>query len=154
MQEAVEQQRQFASTASHELRTPIAGLRMQLEEALLYPDEVDAADSIRGALSATGRLEAIVNDLLLLARLRVAEPAARELIDLGKLVTEEATQVSHGAGVAVYVHAASGVWVSGSQIRLIRVVGNLLSNARRHAAAECGGVGGGGGWAGGFGGGR
>ena len=136
LQEAVEQQRQFASTTSHELRTPIAGLRMQLEEALLYPDEVDAADSIRGALSATGRLEAIVNDLLLLARLRVAEPAARELIDLGKLVTEEATQVSHGAGVAVYVHAASGVWVSGSQIRLIRVVGNLLSNARRHAAAS------------------
>jgi anti-sigma regulatory factor (Ser/Thr protein kinase) len=109
---------------------------MQLEEALLYPDEVDAADSIRGALSATGRLEAIVNDLLLLARLRVAEPAARELIDLGKLVTEEATQTSHSAGVAVYVHAASGVWVSGSQIRLIRVVGNLLSNARRHAAAS------------------
>ncbi|AWS40395.1 ATP-binding protein [Streptosporangium sp. 'caverna'] len=136
LQEAVEQQRQFASTTSHELRTPIAGLRMQLEEALLYPDEVDAADSLRGALSATGRLEAIVNDLLLLARLRVAEPAARELIDLGKLVTEEAMQVSQSAGVAVYVHAASGVWVSGSQIRLIRVVGNLLSNARRHAAAS------------------
>ncbi|MFC7645454.1 sensor histidine kinase [Streptosporangium lutulentum] len=128
---AVEQQRQFASTTSHELRTPITGLRMQLEEALLYPGEVDPMESIQGALTATGRLEAIVNDLLLLARLRVAEPAARELIDLGRLVTEEATQ---GTGVPVHVHAASGVWVSGSQIRLIRVIGNLLSNARRHAA--------------------
>jgi signal transduction histidine kinase len=130
LEAAVEQQRQFASTTSHELRNPIAGLRAQLEEAVLYPDEVDPLESIRGALSATGRLEAIVNDLLLLARLRVAEPAARELIDLGRLVAEEAAQ---GTGVPVYVRAASGVWVSGSQIRLIRVVSNLLSNARRHA---------------------
>jgi signal transduction histidine kinase len=133
LEEAVEQQRQFASTTSHELRTPIAGLRTQLEEAMLYPDEVDPLESIRGALSATGRLEAIVDDLLLLARLQVAESAARELIDLGRLVAAEATS---GAGVPVYVHAASGVWVSGSQIRLIRVVGNLLSNARRHATTS------------------
>ncbi|AWS48782.1 two-component sensor histidine kinase [Streptosporangium sp. 'caverna'] len=131
LQEAVEQQRQFASTTSHELRNPIAGLRTQLEEALLYPDDVDSRETIQGALSATGRLEAIVNDLLLLARLRVADPAARELVDLGKLVEEEADVQTNG--VPVYVHAASGVWVCGSQIQLIRVVGNLLSNARRHA---------------------
>jgi signal transduction histidine kinase len=131
LQEAVEQQRQFASTTSHELRTPIAGLRTQLEEALLYPDDVDPRETIQGALSATGRLEAIVNDLLLLARLRVADPAARELIDLGKLAEEEVETQANGT--PVYVHAASDVWVCGSRIQLIRVVGNLLSNARRHA---------------------
>jgi signal transduction histidine kinase len=127
---AVEQQRQFASTTSHELRTPIAGLRMQLEEALLYPDDVRPYDAIRGALSATGRLEAIVEDVLLLARLRAADPAPPELIDLGALVTEEADQAH---GVPVDVHATSDVWVRGYPIQLIRVVGNLLSNARRHA---------------------
>jgi signal transduction histidine kinase len=131
LQEAVEQQRQFASTTSHELRTPIAGLRTQLEEALLYPDDVDPRETIQGALSSTGRLEAIVNDLLLLARLRVADPAARELIDLGKLVEGEVETQANGT--PVYVHAASDVWVCGSRIQLIRVVGNLLSNARRHA---------------------
>ncbi|MDP9842031.1 signal transduction histidine kinase [Streptosporangium lutulentum] len=131
LQEAVEQQRQFASTTSHELRTPIAGLRTQLEEALLYPDDVDPRETIQGALSATGRLEAIVNDLLLLARLRAADPATRELVDLGKLVTEEASAQANG--VPVYVRAVPGVLVCGSQIQLIRVVNNLLSNARRHA---------------------
>ncbi|MFC7647232.1 sensor histidine kinase [Streptosporangium lutulentum] len=81
----------------------------------------------RGAVGDR-RLEAIVNDLLLLARLRVADPV-RERIDLGKLVTEEASAQANG--VPVYVRAAPGVCVYGSQIRLIRVVNNLLSNARR-----------------------
>ncbi|GAA4192657.1 HAMP domain-containing sensor histidine kinase [Streptosporangium oxazolinicum] len=130
LEEAVEQQRRFASTASHELRTPIAGLRVQLEEALLYPDDTDLRETVRGALTASGRLEAIVNDLLQLARLRAADPAPQELIDLGALVTEEAAQ---GTGIPVRVHVAARVWVHGSRIQLIRVVGNLLSNARRHA---------------------
>ncbi|MBB4940289.1 signal transduction histidine kinase [Streptosporangium album] len=127
---AVEQQRRFASTTSHELRTPIAGLRAQLEEALLYPGDVDLRETVRGALSTTGRLQAIVDDLLQLARLRAADPAPPEPIDLGALVRQEAAQPG---GVPVDVQAASGVQVQGSRIQLIRVIGNLLSNARRHA---------------------
>ncbi|GAA2845784.1 hypothetical protein GCM10020220_038980 [Nonomuraea rubra] len=64
---AVEQLRQFDSTTSHELRNPIAGLRTQLEEALLYPGDVDPHETLRSALATASRLEAIVNDLLLLA---------------------------------------------------------------------------------------
>ncbi|GAA1307694.1 HAMP domain-containing sensor histidine kinase [Planotetraspora silvatica] len=127
---AVEQQRQFASTTSHELRAPIAGLRTQLEEALLYPEDADLRGTVRGALAACDRLEAIVDDLLLMARLRAADPAPHESIELGALVTEEAAQAH---GVPVNVYAPSEVWVRGSRIQLIRVVDNLLSNARRHA---------------------
>ncbi|MGI8333812.1 HAMP domain-containing sensor histidine kinase [Actinomadura scrupuli] len=130
LEAAVEQQRQFASTASHELRTPITSLNLHLEEALRYPDEVDPREAIRSALAATGRLGAIVDDLLLLARLRAADPAPRELIDLGTLVREEAAQFR---GPPVHVHSASDVRVRGSRIQLIRVLSNLLSNAERHA---------------------
>jgi signal transduction histidine kinase len=128
---AVAQQREFASTTSHELRSPIAGLRTRLEEAVHYPDEVDQRDVIQGALSCTGRLEAIIDDLLTLARLRAADPAPPELIDLGALVRQEVA--GQDPGVPVSVHTAPGVWVSGSRIQLVRVLGNLLSNARRHA---------------------
>jgi signal transduction histidine kinase len=127
---AVELHRRFASTTSHELRTPIAGLRARLEEALLYPDEVDQRGALESALSSAGRLEAIVDDLLVLARLRAADPAPREVIDLGALVRAEAAQ---SGGPPVSVHAREDVRVPGSRIQLIRVLGNLLSNARRHA---------------------
>ncbi|TQS31284.1 HAMP domain-containing histidine kinase [Microbispora sp. KK1-11] len=128
----VERERQFASTTSHELRTPIAGLRARLEEALLYPDDVDPRDTIQGALRATGRLEEIVDDLLLLTRLRGADAAPPELIELGALVTEEVSAL--GPGVPVRVRAVGDVRVRGSRIQLARVIGNLLSNGRRHAA--------------------
>lgn len=127
-----EQQCRLASVTSHELRTPIAGLRVQLEEALLHPDHVDPRDTIQGALSATDRLEAIVQDLLTMARLRGGQPAPREPIDLAELVSEEAD--AHPGGTPVEIHTTGDVWVHGSRIQLIRLVGNLLSNARRHAA--------------------
>ncbi|GAB3165291.1 sensor histidine kinase [Microbispora hainanensis] len=130
---SVERERQFASTTSHELRTPIAGLRAHLEEALLYPDDVDPRDTIQGALRATGRLEAIVDDLLLLTRLHGAAAAEPELIELGTLVTEEVSALAPTMPVCVL--ADGDVRVCGSRIRLARVIGNLLSNAQRHAVS-------------------
>jgi signal transduction histidine kinase len=127
----VEQQYQLASTTSHELRNPIAGLRVQLEEALLYPDHVNARDTIQGALSTTDRLEAIVEDLLLLARLRGASRAPSEPIDLGALVTAELGTPSHT--MPVHAQVTGDVWVHGSRTQLIRLLSNLVSNARRHA---------------------
>lgn len=47
LEEAVNRQRNFASVVTHELKTPIAGLQAQLDETLLYPDDVDARETIR-----------------------------------------------------------------------------------------------------------
>ncbi|MFI7133712.1 sensor histidine kinase [Nonomuraea sp. NPDC050153] len=131
---AVEQLRQFASTTSHELRTPIAGLRAQLEEALLYPDDVDARQTLQTALTTAGRLEAIVNDLLLLARLRATDPLPPETIDLGELVATEVSAQSSAAPISVPItlHAPAGLKICGSRMQLIRVLDNLLANALRH----------------------
>ncbi|MEV5499554.1 HAMP domain-containing sensor histidine kinase [Nonomuraea fuscirosea] len=128
---AVEQLRRFASTTSHELRTPIAGMRTQLEEALLYPDDVAAEDALRGALSTVGRLEAIVDDLLLLARLRAADPLPAARIDLGELVAAEVS--ARPSPVPIKVDTPAGLKILGSRIQLIRVLDNLLANASRHA---------------------
>jgi signal transduction histidine kinase len=133
LETAVEQQRNFASVVSHELRNPVAGLHAQLEEALLYPDDVNARDAIQAALSTTGRLQAIIEDLLGLARLRTAVPVAPEPINLGTLVLTEAA--ARLRGVPVRAHISGEVRVLGNELQLTRVLDNLLVNAQRHARA-------------------
>ncbi|MBF8190606.1 HAMP domain-containing histidine kinase [Nonomuraea sp. K274] len=136
LEEAVKQQRRFASTASHELRTPLAGLRTRLEEAVLYPGDVDPRETIDEALPITERLETIVDDLLVLARLRSGGPTAREPIDLAALVKEEAASRTVPGGVPIHVDATPGVTLQGNRIQLIRVLDNLLANARRHTRSR------------------
>ncbi|MEV4255655.1 histidine kinase dimerization/phospho-acceptor domain-containing protein, partial [Spirillospora sp. NPDC049652] len=84
LERAVDRQRQFASDASHELRTPITGLRANLEDAAMHPDDTDLKAVVESALRDTDRLEHIVTDLLLLARIGTGD-AAREEVDLGDL---------------------------------------------------------------------
>ncbi|WP_204042991.1 sensor histidine kinase [Acrocarpospora phusangensis] len=131
LEQSVELQRRFASTTSHEIRTPLAGLRARLEEAVLYPDDVDPRETVSEALAVTDRLVAIVDDLLVLSRLRAGAPAVHEPVDLGALIVEETATLP--AGVPVHVYADPEVRVEGNRIQLIRVLSNLLANARRHA---------------------
>jgi len=63
----VERERSFSSDASHQLRTPLAGLRLELEAALDDP-ETDQRAAIRRALRSADQIEATVDDLLALAR--------------------------------------------------------------------------------------
>jgi signal transduction histidine kinase len=125
LETSVERQRRFVADASHELRSPIASLRTQLEVGAAHPELLDLA----GAVEDTVRLQRLAADLLLLARLDAGErPAAGARIDLAGLVREEA------AGRAgVRVEASEAVEVAGSRGQLERVLTNLLDNARRHA---------------------
>ncbi|PZG21979.1 sensor histidine kinase [Nonomuraea aridisoli] len=131
LERSAEQQRRFASDASHELRTPIAGLRAQLESAQLYPDDTDLQKLVDSALRDTDRLEAIITDLLLLARIGSRVDAARERIDLAGLVRAE-LKVRNDK-LPVRVDLEQGVVVDGVRLQLARVLTNLLDNAQRHA---------------------
>ncbi|MEV6980590.1 HAMP domain-containing sensor histidine kinase [Sphaerisporangium sp. NPDC051017] len=132
LETTVEQQRRFALTACHELGAPVADLREHLRESLLRPGEADPRDAIRLALSATGRLETIVDDVLYLARLGAGDAAGapRELIDTGALVLERAARPH---GVPVRVHATAGMWVCGVRAQLTRMLDTILDGAGRAA---------------------
>ncbi|MFI8894491.1 ATP-binding protein [Streptomyces paradoxus] len=123
LETSVERQRRFVADASHELRSPIASLRTQLEVAAAHPELLD----LDGAVEDTVRLQRLAADLLLLARLDAGERPSDAKVDLAGLAREEA---EGRTGVTV---DAEPVEVAGSRGQLGRVLANLLDNAQRHA---------------------
>ncbi|MDH2426326.1 HAMP domain-containing sensor histidine kinase [Sphaerisporangium sp. TRM90804] len=132
MDHALAQQRQFASDASHELRTPVAGLRAQLEEARLHPEDTDLDDLLGRALRDVDRLQAIITDLLLLARIGAGAPgAATREVDLSESVRMEVSR--RADRLPVQLRLTPGVYVDAVDTQIARVLTNLLDNAQRHA---------------------
>ncbi|TDD95380.1 sensor histidine kinase [Actinomadura rubrisoli] len=131
---ALARQRSFTSDASHDLRSPIAAARAQLEEALMYPDDVDWPRTGRTVLQSLDRLQAIVTDLLELARLDAEKWKDDETVDLGALVTIEVTRSERSKRIAT--HLQDAVTVRGDRLRLVRLLTNLLDNAERHADTQ------------------
>ncbi|MET9916370.1 HAMP domain-containing sensor histidine kinase [Streptomyces sp. NPDC006435] len=130
LEASVDRQRRFVADASHELRSPIASLRTQLEVGAAHPELLD----VPGAVADTVRLQALAADLLLLARLDAGERPGRTTLDLGALVREEVSQrVGDRIPVRVSVPDSGDFEVTGSRGQLARVIGNLLDNAERHA---------------------
>jgi signal transduction histidine kinase len=122
---------QFASDASHELRTPVAGLRAELEEAQMHPDQTDLGDLLDRALNDVDRLEAIIKDLLVLAETEAGPPMDLRRVDLGELVKAEVS--GRKDRIAVELELQPGVTVNAVPTQIGRVLTNLLNNAQRHA---------------------
>ncbi|WP_369212624.1 sensor histidine kinase [Streptomyces flavofungini] len=130
LQTSVERQRRFVADASHELRSPIASLRTQLEVGAAHPELLD----VDGAVEDTVRLQELAADLLLLARLDAGEKPGGARVDLAALAGEELSQRTRDR-VEVRTELRSAE-VAGSRGQLARVLGNLLNNAQRHARSR------------------
>ncbi|WP_158587944.1 sensor histidine kinase [Actinomadura logoneensis] len=130
LEQNVSRQRQFVGDVSHELRSPLTGLRAQLEVALEHPEDEDWPAVARSALNDADRLQRIVTDLLLLAKLDAGVPLEREPVDLGDLARQEGARQRR---VPVEVATEPHVIVLGARGPLLRLITNLLDNAARHA---------------------
>ncbi|GAA4582927.1 hypothetical protein GCM10023194_18900 [Planotetraspora phitsanulokensis] len=133
LKQSLERQRRFTTDASHELRTPLAGLRAQLEEAQLHPGETDLTELLGHTLGDVDRLQAIITDLLLLAQLEAVPATAFERVDLAEVVEAEVSR-QFGDRCPARLDLEPGVVVDAVPTQIRRVLGNLLDNARRHAA--------------------
>ncbi|MFE7797602.1 ATP-binding protein [Nocardia sp. NPDC057440] len=130
LEESAQRQRRFIADAAHELRSPIASLRTQLEVAQAHPQLLE----LDGLIADSVRLEHLAADLLLLARLDAGEQPRRDLVDLAALARDELAH-RNGDRHAVHVEIPDDcVAVRGSRIQLSRVLANLVDNAQRHAA--------------------
>lgn len=127
-------ERQFVSDAGHELRSPVAAIRAQVETALAYPDNSDWSAVGATVLAQGERLDRLVSDLFTLARLEEGAfgPVPNVDVDLDELVLE---QVEHLKGRRLDLSGLSAARVQGDAGQLASVVRNLVENAGRHAAA-------------------
>ena len=137
LQAASERQRKFVADASHELQSPIAALRTQLEVAIAQPATTDWAATSSDLLAESRHMERLVRDLLFLARSDGEERVRRiEPVDLDDIVLEEATRLRSTAQVRVDASGVSAAPLSGNRDELTRLVRNLLENAEHHAESR------------------
>lgn len=129
-------QRQFASDASHELRSPLAVIRQLAEVARRHPDQADVVILTDGILAEEGRVEELVAALLTLARLEDREPAMERVVDLDDVVLAEVVRARPASGLEIDATGVGAGQVRGEEILYGQVVRNLLSNAVRHARSR------------------
>jgi two-component system OmpR family sensor kinase len=139
IQGSVERERRFVDNASHELRTPVAILKAELDLALSRartPEELEAA--LRSASEETGHLTRLAEDLLVLSRARGGRLAVRrEEVALDELLEGLARHFAAraaSAGVRISV-SAPPERVAVDPLRVRQALDDLLDNALRHTAA-------------------
>ncbi len=135
----IETERRFASHAAHELRSPLAALRGELELALRKPRTVGEYEAtLRDALDDTNRLVDLAEDLLVVARTEsgVVDEEDDE-VPAVDLVDEAVAASMARAPAKVSVDAsAEPVTIRGARVALVRMIRNLVDNAVVHGGAE------------------
>ncbi|ABC81396.1 PAS domain-containing sensor histidine kinase [Anaeromyxobacter dehalogenans] len=137
-QEEVRERDEFLSVASHELRTPVTALQLQLlhRAALrsgegLPPDVVDRLETLE---RQTRRLAALVGELLDVSRMRLGKiELRREALDLAEVARDAAGHAQgdlarSGSKLALDLQPVTGAW---DRTRLEQVIANLLVNAAK-----------------------
>ena len=136
---AFERERAFVADASHELRSPLAILRAELDVALMgESSEEELRRTVISAAEETDRLSALADDLLLLARADEGNlPMHRRPLHLHEMLerlAERFGQQAQDAGAVIETRAEPDVRIDADPRRMEQALGNLVENALRHGA--------------------
>jgi len=137
LEAAEDRQRAFVSDTAHELRSPLASIRAQLEVAIDHPGGQDWRQTAADVLADTRRLSKLAEDLLVLARLdeRVGKRPASQPADLTALARDVAARYQRGQ-LRPTVTDNGPVVISADPEGMTRVLVNLLDNAVHYAASH------------------
>jgi two-component system, OmpR family, sensor kinase len=129
----LESQREFVANASHQLRTPLTGIRLRLESIAQEGGDVGA--QAEKAEAELDRLTALVDDLLTLARMSEPHPTGRA-VDVSELVSDAGSRWAEraaraGTRIELTTNAEAVVWADRADLE--HVLDNLLDNALRYS---------------------
>ncbi|HEX7745887.1 MAG TPA: ATP-binding protein, partial [Micromonosporaceae bacterium] len=137
LESARARQRAFVADAAHELRSPLANMRTQLEVGQRLGERTDWPAVAADLLADTQRLSRLVDDLLLLARADDTSPGRPRVggpVELGELL--DAVAARYPSPPVRFTAPDRPAWTVGDPDAVSRMVANLLDNAVRHARAD------------------
>lgn len=137
LESSVRRQQRFVGDASHELRSPLARMRAEIEVDLATAPREGDRESLESVREEVLALQRLVEDLLVLARLDADRlPVRAEPVDLDDLVLKEGSRLKAEGRLAVDMSGVSAAQVNGDPRQLARAIRNLSDNAERHASGS------------------
>jgi signal transduction histidine kinase len=141
LRRSFDRERRFVADASHELRTPVAVIKAELEAALRAGGHAaQVREALVAALEECDHLAQLAEDLLVVARAAEGElPVRREAIEVKPLLEGVRARFGDRArehGRNVRVDGGDGLLVEGDDLRLRQALGNLVDNALRHGTGD------------------
>jgi two-component system sensor histidine kinase QseC len=136
----LENERRFTADAAHELRTPLAAVKVQAQVALVSSDAADQRHALNQVLAGAERAAHLVEQLLRMARLdplaRLPDPREIELDELARRTVADMYEVAQAGARAIDLETADvPTRVNGDPELLGAALRNLLDNALRYAPA-------------------
>ncbi len=136
LQRSFERERRFVADAGHELRTPIAVAKIELETLLRQ----DPTEAVVAASAAIDHLARLADDLLILARSADGRlPVAPERLDAHRVLDDTRTRFAARAaaeGREITLDVADGATLVADPLRIRQALDNLLDNALRHGGGR------------------
>lgn len=140
IQRQSERERKFTADAAHELRTPLAAIKVQLQSAQLKARGSAASDAIDKSLLAVDRLAHLVEQLLLLSRLdQHSSPGLNDTLKLSDVLIELISDMYPAAdqiGIRLNLEVTSDAHITSNRLLLFTLLRNLIENSIRYAPAQ------------------
>lgn len=135
LSESIDRERSFTADAAHELRTPLAAIKVQAEVALAADSDEQRRHAIAQVIAGVHRTTHLAQQLLLLARLDHAESAQVQEVDLGQAAVDSAARqadAAERAGIELGVDVEEGCMLRADPLALSILCDNLIDNAIKY----------------------